>query len=159
MCRADKGIRPYSIGFLLDVVAGELLTEGGGGAVLVLGLIEHGNSCVQRGADDQILLPGDLVGGVCLRLGAGAEANAGDAVAALDGNAVGGEGPLVGQRTALALGLGSLVGPQTVLAPQGMVRVDQSLDVRRRGLVDPGREEALGLIDVTRPSRMDWSRL
>ena len=56
MCRADKGIRPYSIGFLLDVVAGELLTEGGGGAVLVLGLIEHGNSCVQRGADDQILL-------------------------------------------------------------------------------------------------------
>ena len=110
---------------LLNVVAGEFLTEGGGGAVLVLGLVQHGNSGVQRGADDQILLPCDLVGGVCLRLGAGAEANAGDAVAALDGNAVGGEGPLVGQRTAFALCLSSLVGPQTVLAPQGMVRIDQ----------------------------------
>ena len=47
---------------LLNVVAGEFLTEGGGGAVLVLGLVQHGNSGVQRGADDQILLPGDLVG-------------------------------------------------------------------------------------------------
>ena len=103
MCRADKGIRPYSIGFLLDVVAGELLTEGGGGAVLVLGLIEAGNGGVQSGAGHQILLEGHLVGSVSLGLGTGAEAYAGDAVAALDGHAVGGEGPLVGQRTAAAI--------------------------------------------------------
>ena len=32
-----------------------------------------------------------------------------------------------------------------------MVRIDQSLDVRRGGLVDPGREEALGLIDMAGP--------
>ena len=79
---------------LLNVVAGQFLTERGGGAVLVLGLVEHGNSGVQRSADDEVLLPGDLVGRVSLRLGAGAEADARDAVAALDGNAVGGEGPL-----------------------------------------------------------------
>lgn len=103
---------------LLDVVAGEFLTEGGGGAILVLGLVEHGNSGVQRSADDEVLLPGDLVGRVSLRLGAGAEADARDAVAALDGNAVGGEGPLVGQRAAFALSLAvssahSLVSPHS----------------------------------------------
>ena len=71
MCRADKGIRPYSIGFLLDVVAGQLLAEAGGGAVLVLGLVKAGNGGVERGAGDEVLLPGDLVGRVSLALGAG----------------------------------------------------------------------------------------
>ena len=89
---------------LLDVVAGQLLAEAGGGAVLVLGLVQAGNGGVQGGAGHQILLPGDLVGRVGLGLGSGAEAHAGDAVAALDGHTVGGEGPLVGQGTALALG-------------------------------------------------------
>ena len=86
-----------------------------------------------------------------LRLGAGAEADARDAVAALDGNAVGGEGPLVGQRAAFALFSGSLVSPQSGVAPQRVVRVDQCLDVRSGSLVDPGREEALGLVDVAGP--------
>ena len=80
---------------LFDVVAGELLAEAGGGAVLVLGLVETGDSRVQRRAGDEVLLPGDLVGGVSLRLGTGAEADAGDAVAALNRNAVRGERPLV----------------------------------------------------------------
>ena len=122
---------------LLDVVAGEFLTEGGGGAVLVLGLVEHGNSGVQRSADDEVLLPGDLVGGVCLRLGAGAEADARDAVTALDGNAVGGEGPLVGQGTAPAGGHGLLVSADALGTPQGVVGVDQGLDVGSGLLVIP----------------------
>mgnify|MGYP000122907361 CR=1 FL=1 len=155
-CRADRVVRPYSTNCLLDVVAGELLTEGGGGAVLVLGLIEHGNSCVQRGADDQILLPGDLVGGVSLALGAGAEAHAGDAVAALDGHAVGGEGPLVGEGTALPQvhGVPLLVRvgmADTLVTPQGMVGVHQRLDMGGALLVDPGGEEALRLIDLAGP--------
>ena len=121
MCRADS-IRPTALD-LLDVVAGELLTEGGM-EPFVLGL-EHVR-CVTARADDQIPLPGDLAGGVCLRPAPGPKANAGDAVAALDGNAAG-EGPLVGQRTALALSLAVSSAHRRVLAPQGMVRVDQSL--------------------------------
>ena len=87
-----------------------------------------------------------------LRLGAGAEADAGDAVAALDGHAVGGEGPLVGQGTALALGAWpSRRRTDALVAPQGVVRVHQSLHVGRGLLVDPGGEEALGLVDVAGP--------
>ena len=74
---------------LLDVVAGEFLTEGGGRAILILGLIQAGNGGIQSGAGHQILLEGHLVGGVGLRLGTGAEAYAGNAITALDGNAVG----------------------------------------------------------------------
>ncbi len=114
---------------LLDVVAGQFLTEDCLG-VLVLGLVQAGNSGIQSSADDKILLPVDLVGSVSLRLSAGSKANAGDAVAALDGNAVGGEGPLIGQRTADALCLGGLVNIQTLGAPQSMVGIDQSLNVR-----------------------------
>ena len=54
--------------FLLDVVAGELLAEAGGGAVLVLGLVQAGHSSIQGGAGHQILLPGDLIGGMGLSL-------------------------------------------------------------------------------------------
>ena len=62
---------------LLDVVARQLLTEARGGAVLVLGVIEHGDGGIERRADGEILLPGDLVRGVRLALRAGAEAHAG----------------------------------------------------------------------------------
>ena len=138
---------------LLDVVAGQLLTEAGGGAILVLGLVQAGNGGVQRGAGHQILLEGHLVGGVSLRLGTGAEAHAGDAVAALNGHAVGGEGPLVGEGTALALGGGQLGGHQALVAPQAVVGVHQRLNVGSGLLIDPGGEEALGLVDVARPCR------
>ena len=114
---------------LLDVVAGELLAEAGGGAVLVLGLVQAGNGGVQGGAGHQVLLEGHLVGSVRLGLGTGAEAHAGDAVAALDGHAVGGEGPLVGQGTAPAGGHGLLVSADALGAPQGVVGVD----LMRRG--------------------------
>ena len=80
----------------LDIVAGQLLTELGLGD-LVFGLVQTGNGGIERGADDEVLLPGDLVRRMGLRLGAGAKTDARDAVAALDGNAVRGERPLVGQ--------------------------------------------------------------
>ena len=134
----------------LDIVAGQLLTELGLGD-LVFGLVQAGNGGVQRGADDEVLLPGDLVRRMGLRLGAGAKADARDAVAALDGNAVRGERPLVGQRTALALCAGGLVGPEALVAPQSVVRVDKGLHMGGGFLVDPRREEALGLIDVAGP--------
>ena len=63
--------------------------------LVALSLIEPHAGCVHRRAGDQILLPGNLVGRVGLALRAGAKAHAGDAVPALDGHAVGGEGPLV----------------------------------------------------------------
>ena len=47
--------------------------------------------------------------------------------------------------------LRGLVGPQSGVAPQRVVRVDERLNVRRGFLVDPGREEALGLVDVAGP--------
>ena len=73
---------------------------------------------------------------------AGAEADAGDAVAAHDGYAVGGEGPLVGQGAGLAHGLGLGVA-DPLLAEQALVGFLQSL----RHLVvlrdHPGGEVAL----------------
>ena len=140
----------------LNIVVGEALAELGDVAGLVLLLIEAGDGGVQGGACDQVLLPGDLVGGVGLALRAGAEAHAGDAVAALDGHAVGGEGPLVRQGAAPAqvhgvpLGVGVLV-TDALLAPQAVVGVDEGLDVGGGLLVDPGGEEALGLIDLAGP--------
>ena len=84
------GIRPYEtcgnmggteshrqkpVGFrmrvLLNVVAGEFLTEARCGAVFVLGLVEHGNSGIERCAGDEVLLPGDLVWRVRLGFGTG----------------------------------------------------------------------------------------
>ena len=88
---------------------------------------------------------------MCLRLCAGAEAYAGDAVATLDGNTVGGEGPLVGQRTAFTLCSCSLIDPQALSAPQTVVSIDQSLNVSSVLLVDPSGEEALGLVNMAVP--------
>ena len=70
--------------------------------------------------------------GVGLALGAGAEAHAGDAVAALNGHTVGGEGPLVYERT-MPQAHGAL-GPDALVAPEGVVRVDDGLDVYKRQL-------------------------
>ena len=87
-----------------------------------------------------------------LRLSTGAEANAGDAVAALDSNTVGGEGPLVGQGTALTLSLSDLgVGAGTGVAEQCQMCILQSLDVCGLLLVDPSGEVALGLVDFASP--------
>src|SRR5699024_3874378 len=84
-----------------------------------------------------------------LALGAGAEAHAGDAVATLDGDAVGGESPLVDERTvALVHGRGSA---DALVAVERLVGVHQRLDVGGGFLVDPGGEEALGLIDLASP--------
>ena len=77
---------------LLNVVVGFAGPELGDIGSLVLLLVQTGHGGVQGGTGYKILLPGDLIGGMGLRLRTGAEANAGDAVAALDGNAVGGEG-------------------------------------------------------------------
>ena len=86
-----------------------------------------------------------------LGLGSGAEAHAGDAVAALDGHAVGGEGPLIRQGTASAGGHGLLVGADALRAPQGVVGIDQGLHMGRGLLVDPGGEEALGFVHMAGP--------
>ena len=86
-----------------------------------------------------------------LALGPGAEAHAGDAVAALDGDTVGGEGPLVREGTALPLFPGLLVHPEALVAPEAVVGVHQGLDVGGGLLVDPGGEEGLGLVDVAGP--------
>ena len=84
-----------------------------------------------------------------LALGAGAEAHAGDAVATLDGDAVGGESPLVDEGTvALVHGRGSA---DALVAVERLVGVHQRLDVGGGFLVDPGGEEALGLIDLASP--------
>lgn len=77
--------------------------------------------------------------------GAWAEANTWDTIAALDRNAVGGEGPLVSQRTANALDWRFRQVGTGRVSPNMAVRVDQSLHVSCILFVDPGREEALGL--------------
>mgnify|MGYP006949732552 CR=1 FL=1 len=65
---------------LLDVVIRQALTELGDVGRLVFRLVEIHGGHIHGGAGYQILLPGDLIGGVSLRLGAGTEAHAGDAV-------------------------------------------------------------------------------
>jgi hypothetical protein len=78
-------IRVAEVG-LLDLVPREFLPELGINH-LVLGLVERGNGGVEGGAVHEVLLAevllsGHFIGGV--GLGAGAEAHAGDAVAALE---------------------------------------------------------------------------
>ena len=143
------------LGTLLDVVVRQALPELCDISGLVLRLIQAGNGGVQRRTGHQVLLPGDLIGGMSLGLGAGAETHAGDAVPALDGYAVGGEGPLVDKGTlpqvhGVAFGIGVGVA-DALLAPQGLVGVGQSLDMGGAFLVDPGGEEALRFVDLAGP--------
>ena len=136
---------------LLDHVAGEFLTECSFGD-LVFFLVQSRSGGVHGGTDNEVTLVGDFVRSVSLRFCARTETNAGDTITTLDGNAVGREGPLVGQRTAFALGLGfSVRRAETLGAVHGVVRIDQTLNVSSVGLVDPGREEALGLVDFAGP--------
>ena len=145
---------PLRARFLLNVIIGLAGAELGhvGGLVLLLVVAGHGG--VQGGAGDQIHLPGDLVGGVSLALGAGAEAHAGDAVAALDGYAVGGEGPLVGEGAAVPqvhgvpLGLGVGVA-DALVAPEGVVGVHQGLDVGGINLFAPGKNPKGNMLFLT----------
>ena len=86
------------------------------------------------------------------------EAHAGDTVSALNGHAVGGEGPFVGERAALTQVHGVPFGVGVGVAdarfpPQGVVGVRKSLDVGRALLIDPGGEVALGLVDLAGPGR------
>ena len=87
-----------------------------------------------------------------LALGAGAKAHAGDAVATLDGDAVGREGPLVRERAAGALVHGGLAA-DALVAVEGVVRVNEGLDVSRALGVDPRGEVGLGLVDGALPAR------
>ncbi|MPM23445.1 hypothetical protein SDC9_69918 [bioreactor metagenome] len=114
-----------------------------------LALVKGGNECVNRGAGHEILLPGDLVGRVRLALRSGAEADAGDAVAALNGDAVGRERPFVDER-AMAQVHGVRM-PDALFAVERFMRVRNGLHVGGGFLVDPGGEVALGLVDETRP--------
>ena len=100
-CTWRKCLDPAPLRSSPDIVIREALPELGDVSGLVLGLVQAGYCGVQGGTGHQILLPGDLIGGMSLGLGAGAKAHAGDAISALDGHAVGGEGPLVGEGTAL----------------------------------------------------------
>ena len=144
--------RGFRMRVLLNVVAGEFLTEARCGAVFVLGLVEHGNSGIERCAGDEVLLPGDLVGRVRLGFGTGAKADAGDAVAALDGNAVRGEGPLVGEGPAFTGRSGLRVGGARRLSPHSAwCASTRACTCGAVSFVDPGREEALSLIDVAVP--------
>ena len=86
-----------------------------------------------------------------LRLGTGAEANTGDTITTLNGHAVGGEGPLIGEGTTLALLSSQLRGHQTLRAPQTVVSINESLHVGSGLLVDPSGEEALRLVHMTGP--------
>ena len=142
-------LRSYGKTKLLDIVVGLAGAELGHIGGLVLLLVQAGHGGVQGGAGDQVLLPGDLVGGVSLALSTGAEADAGDAVTALDGDAVGGEGPLVDQGTVTQVH--SALGPDALLAEQGVVGVHQSLDVGGVLLVDPSGEVGLGLVHLAGP--------
>ena len=87
-----------------------------------------------------------------LRLGTRAKADAGDAIAALDGNAVRGEGPLVAQRTTGALVHAGLAA-DALVTEHGLVGVDEGLNVRSGLLVDPRGEVSLGLVDLAGPGR------
>src|SRR5699024_7391070 len=132
ICRGAHGASAW----LPDVVVSEALAELGDVVGLVFAVIEVDGGHIHRGAGDQILLPGDFVGGVRLALGAGAEAHAGDAVATLDGDAVGGEGPLVDEGTvALVHGGGRA---DALVAVERLVGVHQRLDMGGGFLVDPG---------------------
>ena len=87
-----------------------------------------------------------------LRLGTRAKAHAGDAIAALDGNTVRGEGPLVAQWTTSALVHAGLAA-DALVTEHGLVGVDEGLDVRSGLLVDPRGEVSLGLVDLAGPGR------
>ena len=91
-----KGLKRF-LCELLNVVVGLAGPELGDIGSLVLLFVQTGHGGVQGSAGHKILLPGDLIGGMGLRLRTGAEANTGDAVTALDSYAIGGEGPLVNQ--------------------------------------------------------------
>ena len=111
--------------------------------------VERGGQRVHGRAAHEILLPGDLVGRVRLRFRAGAEAHARDAVAALDGHAVGGERPFVDQRAAALVHRRGMALP--LAAVERAVRLGHGLHVRRALLVDPGGEVALRLVHKARP--------
>ena len=88
---------------------------------------------------------------MCLTLGSGAKSDARNTVSALDGNAVRGECPFVGQRTVAQFLLA--VRAHSLVAVQCLVRVDQALDMCSALLIDPCREVCLCLVDFTGPRR------
>ena len=100
-------------------------------------------------ASYKIIFVGDLVRSVSLALSTRAKAYARNTVTALDSNTVGGEGPLIDQRTVTKLFGG--VRSHTMIAKQSYMRVVQSLYVSCVLFVDPGREVALGLINFAGP--------
>ncbi len=132
---------------LIDLVVGQTGAEHGGIAIGLARIVEVQGSHVHGGSGDQVVLVGDLVGSVCLRLGTRAKAHAGDAIAALDGDAVRGEGSLVAQRTTGALVHAGLAA-DALVTEHGLVGVDEGLDVRSGLLVDPRGEVSLGLVDL-----------
>jgi len=72
---------------LIDLVVGQTGAEHGGVAIGLARIVEVQGSHVHGGSGDQVVLVGDLVGSMSLRLGTRAKAHAGDAVAAPGGHA------------------------------------------------------------------------